>query len=132
LEVKAVKITKNRKHVEIYTDGAGADPHGKGSGFAWLNTTTREKKVESVPGLTNNVAEYRGVIAALKSLHKGAVVNIFTDSTLIVGQLRGEYRIRDSKLEKLATEVKTIVDQQKLTATFTWVRRQDNLAGKLL
>lgn len=127
-----MKAAKNGKQVEIYTDGAGASPDGKGSGFAWVNTTTHDRKIESVPGLTNNVAEYRAVISALKSLRKGSVANILTDSTLIVGQLRGEYRIRDSKLEKLVAEVKTIVDQKQLSVTFTWVRRQDNLAGKLL
>jgi ribonuclease HI len=127
-----MKAAKNGKQIEIYADGAGANPDGKGSGFAWVNTTTQEKKIESIPNLTNNVAEYRAVISALKSLRKGSVANIFTDSTLVVGQLRGEYRIRDSKLEKLAIEVKTIVDQKGLTVTFTWVRRQDNLAGKLL
>jgi len=127
-----MKGAKNGKQVEIYTDGAGANPDGKGSGFAWVNTNTQDKKIESVPGLTNNVAEYRAVISALKSLRKGSVANIFTDSTLVVGQLRGEYRIRDSKLEKLAAKVKTIVDQKQLSVTFTWVRRQDNLAGKLL
>jgi ribonuclease HI len=127
-----MKATKYRRQIEVYTDGAGAGPDGKGSGYAWVNMASQERKVETAPGFTNNVAEYRGVISALRSLRRGTVVTIFTDSTLVVGQLRGEFRIRDSKLEKLATEVKTIVDQKQLTATFTWVRRQDNLAGKLL
>jgi ribonuclease HI len=127
-----MKKTPKSKHVEIYTDGAGAGPDGKGSGFAWVKTATRETKIEKVPGLTNNVAEYRGVISALKSVRKSSTVKIITDSLLVVSQLRGEYRIRDAKLEKLATEVKTIVELKQLTVTFQWVPRQENLAGKLL
>jgi ribonuclease HI len=121
-----------KEEIEIYTDGAGSCPNGKGCGFAWLNTSTREKHVESIPGLTNNQAEYRAVISALMSIRKGSMVKIITDSLLVISQLRGEYRIRDSKLEKLASEVKTIVEQKQLTATFVWVRRSENLAGKLL
>lgn len=127
-----MKAAPAKKEIEIYTDGAGSGPDGKGSGFAWLNTTTGQKHIESIPNLTNNQAEYRAVISALKSIQKGSMVNIITDSLLVVSQLRGEYRIRDSKLEKLASEVKTIVEQKQLSATFLWVRRTENLAGKLL
>lgn len=127
-----MKAAPAKKEIEIYTDGAGSGPDGKGSGFAWLNKSTGEKKIERKPGLTNNVAEYLAVISALKAIRKGSRTRITTDSLLVVSQLRGEYRIRDSKLEKLASEVKTIVEQKQLTATFLWVRRSENLAGKLL
>jgi ribonuclease HI len=127
-----MKAAPGKKEIEIYTDGAGSGPDGKGSGFAWLNTTTGQKHIESIPGLTNNQAEYRAVISALKSVEEGSIVKIDADSLLVVSQLRGEYRIRDSKLEKLASEVKTIVEQKQLTVTFLWVRRSENLAGKLL
>ena len=127
-----MKVAPAKKGIEIYTDGAGSGPDGKGSGFAWLNTSTRQKHIESIPDLTNNQAEYRAVISALKSIRNASTVKIITDSLLVVSQLRGEYRIRDSKLETLASEVKTIVEQKQLTATFLWVRRSENLAGKLL
>jgi ribonuclease HI len=127
-----MKASPVKKEIEIYTDGAGSGPDGKGASFAWLNISTHEKHVESIPGLTNNQAEYRAVISALKPVQKGSMVKIMTDSLLVVSQLRGEWRIRDSKLETLASEVKTIVEQRQLTATFLWVRRSENLAGKLL
>jgi ribonuclease HI len=132
LEVEAMKAKEQKKPIRIYADGAGAGPDGKGSGFAWVNEESREKHIERVPSLTNNMAEYRAVISALKSVSRKCSVELITDSLLVVSQLRGEYRIRDPKLEKLATEVKTLADQKQLTLTLRWVPRQENLAGKLL
>ena len=127
-----MKAKEQKKQVRIFADGAGEGPDGKGSGFAWLNENSGEKHIERIPGLTNNMAEYRAVLSALKSVRKGCGVEVITDSLLVVSQLRGEYRIRDPKLEKLATEVKTLVEQRQLMVTFRWVPRQENRAGKLL
>jgi ribonuclease HI len=119
------------KVIRIFTDGAGQRPDGKGSGIAWIREDTGESHVEPIPGLSSNEAEYRGVISAIKSV-KGSYVEILSDSLLVVSQLRGEYRIRDPKLEKLATEIKTVAEQRKLVLTLKWIPRQQNRAGKLL
>jgi ribonuclease HI len=118
--------------VRIYTDGAGKRPDGNGSGFAWVREDTRERHVERIPGLSNNEAEYRGVISAIKLLPEGCQVEVLSDSLLVVSQLGGEYRIRDPKLEKLAAEVKTIAEQKQLKLKVTWIPRGENQAGKLL
>jgi ribonuclease HI len=120
------------KVIRIYTDGAGQRPDGKGSGFAWAREDTGEQHIERIPGLSNNEAEYRGVISALNPLLKGNHVEVLSDSLLVVSQLRGEYRIRDPKLEKLATEVKTIAEQKQLVLSVTWIPRRENRAGKLI
>lgn len=121
-----------KKPVRIFVDGSGQRPDGKGSGFAWYREDAGTKHVERVDGLSNNAAEYRAVICALKSVRLGCSVEILTDSTLVVSQLRGEYRIRDSNLAKLANEVKTIVERRRLNLKLTWVPRAENRAGKLL
>lgn len=120
------------KTIRIYCDGAGAGPDGKRSGFAWLREDTGERRIERVDDLTNNVAEYRALIAALKYVCHGTRVELLTDSLLVVSQLRGEYRILDPNLGKLAAELKTIAEQKRLTVKFTWIRRSENRAGKLL
>ena len=121
-----------KKTMRIFCDGAGHRPDGKGSGFAWLREDTGERHVEPVDGLTNNTAEYRAVISALKRVRPGSDVEVLTDSLLVVSQIRGEYRILDPKLAKLAAEVKTLAEQKRLTLKLTWIRRAENLAGKLL
>jgi ribonuclease HI len=124
--------TNGSKVVRIFTDGAGKRPDGNGSGLAWVREDTREQHVERIPGLSNNEAEYRGVISAIKPLPKGSAVEVLSDSLLVVSQLRGEYRIRDPRLERLATEVRTIAEQKQLVLKVTWIPRRENLAGKLL
>ena len=127
-----MKPKTTRKPIRIFTDGAGKRPDGKGSGFAWIREGTGVPHIERIDGLSNNEAEYRAVILALKPIKPHSNVEILTDSLLVVSQLRGEYRILDSKLTKLADQVKTIAEQKHLNLKLTWVPRKENLAGKLL
>jgi len=121
-----------KKQIRIFTDGAGKRPDGKGSGIAWIREDTKERVVERIDGLSNNDAEYRAVISALKRLPNGSHVEILADSLLVVSQTKGEYRICDPKLVRLASELKTVVERKRLHFTITWIPREDNLAGKLL
>ncbi len=52
---------------------------------------------------TNNVAEYHGLIAALEYAvqHHHGIVDIRSDSQLLVKQMRGEYRVRHPGLQPL-------------------------------
>lgn len=127
-----MKGKRANKLIRIFTDGAGKRPDGKGSAFAWIREDTGEQHIERVDGLTNNVAEYLAVISPLKKIRPRSNVEILTDSLLVVSQLRGEYRILDSKLAKLAGEVKTIAENKQLNLKLTWVPRKENRAGKLL
>jgi len=121
-----------KKAIRIFCDGAGQRPDGKGSGFAWVREDTGERHVERADGLSNNVAEYRAVLAALRPLRAGSHVEILADSLLIVSQLRGEFRIKDSAMAKLAGEVKTLITRKRLDVKLTWVPRAENKAGKLI
>jgi ribonuclease HI len=127
-----MKGEPTKKTIRIFTDGAGKRPDGSGSGIAWIREDTGVRHIEAITGLSNNEAEYRAVISALKPIKPSSNVEILTDSLLVVSQLRGEYRILDSKLTKLAGEVKTIAGQKHLDLKLTWVPRKENLAGKLL
>lgn len=55
---------------------------------------------------TNNVAEYAGLVLALRTAHRiGAVaVDLRLDSRLIVEQLNGRWRVRDARLGRLFAE----------------------------
>jgi ribonuclease HI len=117
--------------IHVFTDGTGARPDGKGSGFAWLRPDTGERQIIREDGLTNNQAEYRGVILALESLPIGAAVEIRTDSEVICEQLRGQYKVRDPKLIVLWTAVQDVIGRKNLRVRFIWVPREENPAGKL-
>src|SRR5271154_204236 len=112
-----------KKLIRIFTDGAGQRPDGKASAIAWLREDTREQHVERIDGMTNNVAEYRAVLSALKKMSPRSNAELLTDSQLVVSQLRGEWRILDATMAKLAAEVRTITEQKKLELKVIWVPR---------
>jgi len=60
---------------------------------------------------TNNVAEYTGVVRALRlATELGARrVDLLLDSMLIVEQLHGRWRVKDAKLAPLHAEAKRLL-----------------------
>jgi ribonuclease HI len=130
--IRTIARQKAESPNRIYTDGSGSRPDGKGSAFAWACPQTGEKKVVREDGLTNNQAEYRGIIAALEECQAGSHVQILTDSQNTCFQLKGWHRVKDPHLAKLYERVCTLVQKKKMTVEFEWVPRRENLAGKLL
>src|SRR5262249_26764445 len=89
------------KRLTIFIDGAGARPDGSGSAVSWLCTTTGEKRIDQIPSLTNNQAEYRALLSALMGLEQGSQAEIFSDSQLLCYQFSGEYAVHDENLANL-------------------------------
>ncbi len=76
---------------------------------------------------TNNQAEYRAVIAALKeAIRLGAKkVDISVDSQLVVRQIGGRYRVKNAGLKPLFQEVKRLAEQLE-AFTVAYVPRNQN------
>jgi len=79
---------------------------------------------------TNNVAEYRAVLFGLYK-HPEAT-EVCSDSQLVVRQLNGEYAVKSQGLLPYWLKVKTRVEKLNHEVKFTWVSREENLAGKVL
>ena len=79
---------------------------------------------------TNNVAEYRAVLFGLYK-HPEAT-EVCSDSQLVVKQLNGEYAVKSQGLLPYWLKVKTRVEKLGHEVGFTWVLREDNLAGRIL
>ena len=126
------KADEQPYRITIYTDGSGARPDGKGSGFAWYRTDIGQKKITRQDGLTNNQAEYYAILSALENLPKGTHAEIWTDSENICYQLKGKRRVLDPKLSAINEQIQTLITDMQLNVTFVWVPRRDNLAGKLI
>jgi probable phosphoglycerate mutase len=76
---------------------------------------------------TNNVAEYNGLLAALRWAvqHGLATLHIRADSELMVKQMRGEYRVKNPGLQPLFEEARSLT--RKIgRVTFEHVRREFN------
>jgi probable phosphoglycerate mutase len=76
---------------------------------------------------TNNVAEYRGLLAALAwALDHGVrSLHVRSDSELLVRQLKGEYRVKNPGLQPLYQEARERVARIG-KVTFEHVRRELN------
>ena len=82
---------------------------------------------ESLPLATNNVAEYTGLLAALRwaAANGIASLHVRADSELMVKQMRGEYRVKNAGLLPLYDEARSLV-RQIGRVTFEHVRREFN------
>jgi ribonuclease H / adenosylcobalamin/alpha-ribazole phosphatase len=89
---------------------------------------------EAIGTATNNVAEYRALIAGLeKALELGVdELDVISDSELVVKQMRGEYKVKNEALRDLWTEAGELADRLGSVA-FKAVRREHNeLADRLV
>jgi ribonuclease H / adenosylcobalamin/alpha-ribazole phosphatase len=89
---------------------------------------------EAIGRATNNVAEYRGLLAGLaKAAELGVTeLDVISDSELLVKQMQGEYRVKNETLRTLweeASELERRFDRVRYSA----VRREHNeLADRLV
>lgn len=67
-----------------------------------------EELGERIGRATNNVAEYRALLAgiALAAEHGASEVELIGDSELVVRQVEGRYKVKDGTLRELHAEVK--------------------------
>lgn len=78
-------------------------------------------------GMTNNVAEYEALLAALSYVQEEAPtapVTVHGDSELVIRQLTGDYAVRSARLRPLWREAKQRATG--LDITFEWVPRDQN------
>jgi len=82
---------------------------------------------ESLGLTTNNVAEYSGLIAALRWAAANGIskLHVRADSELLVKQMRGEYRVKSPGLQPLAEQARALA-RQVGNVTFEHVRRELN------
>jgi ribonuclease H / adenosylcobalamin/alpha-ribazole phosphatase len=89
---------------------------------------------ETIGTATNNVAEYRALVAGLEKaleLHVDEV-EVVSDSELLVKQMRGEYKVKKPTLRELWGEA-TDLARQLRSVRYTAVRREHNeLADRLV
>jgi len=76
---------------------------------------------------TNNVAEYTALLVLLHhSIGRGASrLTIYSDSELLVKQMRGEYRVKNPRLQQLHAAAKRLMSKIP-QVTLQHVRREEN------
>ncbi|MBI5019794.1 ribonuclease HI family protein [Candidatus Gottesmanbacteria bacterium] len=84
---------------------------------------------------TNNTAEYTAVVEALTYLrdsgknYSGSTVSFYLDSTLVVNQLNGLYKIKQPHLRDLLMKVRSLESELGINVTYGAVPREQNSAA---
>ena len=142
-----------KNEISVYCDGgARGNPGPAAIGFVvWQKGKIVHKFSKRIGVATNNVAEYRAVVAALEWLinqstinyrsvakamerrRQPSTINFFLDSQLIVNQLRGRFKIKNSNLQKLIIKVKNLDNELGVKIDYHYVsRRQNRIADALV
>jgi probable phosphoglycerate mutase len=110
--------------------GSRGNPGPAGYGSVVLDAATGETLVETYEYLgvvTNNVAEYRGLLAGLRAAHTldpSARVHVRMDSKLVVEQMSGRWKIKHPDMKPLAAEAARILPPGQVT--YEWIPREQN------
>lgn len=100
----------------VYTDGASRGNPGPASyGFTITDENGKLLYEEGrfIGITTNNVAEYTGVLEALRYIQKNyglktLNIELYADSKLVVEQLSGRYKIKSPHLKPLIEQIKLL------------------------
>ena len=121
----------------LYTDG-GARGNPGPAAFAYVlegdDGTVLAAHGETIGVATNNVAEYRGLVAGLAKAVELAVpeIQVVSDSELLVKQMRGEYKVKNEALRDLSLQAERLALQLD-RVDYRHVRRAHNeLADRLV
>ena len=72
--------------------------------------TIIEKSLKLGFSATNNEAEYEALLQGMAMVQKmgGKIVEMFSDSRLVVDQVKGELEARDARMQKYLSQVKCL------------------------
>jgi len=113
-----------------YIDGGARGnpgPAGYGVRIEQQDGTLIEEFGDSIGVATNNVAEYRGLLAALEwaRAHGHHSVHVRSDSLLLVQQMLGNYKVKNAGLMPLYAKARLLANDIG-RVTFEHVRREAN------
>jgi ribonuclease HI len=121
----------------LYTDGGARGNPGPAAAAYVLEAEDGHVLAahgEQIGVATNNVAEYRALVAGLaKAVELGLEdVEVVSDSELLVKQMTGDYRVKNAALVELSLEAARLARRLR-RVTYRSVRRaQNELADRLV
>ncbi|MCA2203143.1 bifunctional RNase H/acid phosphatase [Streptomyces sp. SMS_SU21] len=119
-----------REFVVEADGGSRGNPGPAGYGAVVSDAATGETLAEAAEYIgvaTNNVAEYRGLLAGLRAareLDPDARVRVRMDSKLVVEQMSGRWKIKHPAMKPLAAQAATVFPPGRVT--YEWIPRERN------
>ncbi|MFJ7334545.1 bifunctional RNase H/acid phosphatase [Streptomyces sp. NPDC101116] len=110
--------------------GSRGNPGPAGYGAVVSDAATGEtlrETAEYIGVATNNVAEYRGLLAGLlaaRELDPDATVHVRMDSKLVIEQMSGRWKIKHPDMKPLAAQAARVFPPGRVT--YEWMPRAEN------
>ncbi|MEU7716511.1 bifunctional RNase H/acid phosphatase [Streptomyces tibetensis] len=110
--------------------GSRGNPGPAGYGAVVSDAATGEtlrETAEYIGVATNNVAEYRGLLAGLRAAHAldpDATVHVRMDSKLVIEQMSGRWKIKHPDMKPLAAQAARVFPPGRVT--YAWMPREQN------
>jgi probable phosphoglycerate mutase len=125
------------RKVLIEADGGSrGNPGPAGSGAVLLDSETGIILAEValfIGVATNNVAEYRAVLAAIEVANEiapNASIHVRMDSKLVVEQMSGRWKIKNEGMQDLSAQLASAIGSREIT--FEWIPREKNTKADAL
>jgi ribonuclease HI len=134
---RTTTATTSDVKARLSTDGGSrGNPGPAAYGFVLEaeDGTVLDARGDTIGVATNNVAEYRALLAGLASALERGVdeLEVVSDSELLVRQMRGEYKVKSPTLRELVDEAQALAGRLG-SVRYTAVRREHNeLADRLV
>lgn len=114
----------------LYTDGGSRSNPGPAAAGFLVKTENGEVLKEGGRFLgvaTNNEAEYQALIEGLTAAKEFSPQHLdcFLDSSLVVNQLNGKFKIKEARLRELVFEVKKL-EPEFASICYQYIPREEN------
>lgn len=131
--------------LKIHSDGGSlSNPGQAASAYLIYNAETGALLAShgfAIGIASNNVAEYKGLIAGLTAVRDGIQqgtykdiesVAVFADSELMIKQINGLYKVKHADMRDLYMEIKMLENEINLPISYTHVLRDKNAEADAL
>ena len=125
--------------ISVFTDGASrGNPGNSAIGIAVYdsNNMPAVEFKKFIGTGTNNSAEYRALIESIEIIKRLKIefemINFYCDSELVVKQVRGEYRIKNSDMIELSQEFFKGLNNLQKKYKITHITRDKNKTADML
>ena len=127
----SIKNTKSMIKLIVYTDGGSrGNPGPSGCGIFIIEDSGKplERRHKYIGHATNNIAEYTAaLLGVLRAIELGAThVELRADSKLVIEQLAGRYKIKNTELKKIASEIRENISEWWGDISYKHIYREDN------
>jgi len=121
----------------LFTDGGSRGNPGPAAAAYVLEAddgTVLAARGEAIGIATNNVAEYRALVAGLEQARDLGVdgLEVVSDSELLVKQMRGEYKVKNAALRELSARAARLAEELGAVRYTAVPREHNELADRLV